>query len=327
MAASSTYPKSPATTPNPTLDDTSEAKRVYGALSEGGNVQMPVGETFFAPAFGMCVDRFGQPWMVMVESPAATGIPHHSFRPSVSDFTTVDDSQRSAAQYDAMADTYAADNLDSPFNAYYERPATKRLLGDVSGKQVLEVGCGAGPLTEWLVDQGAVVTAMDVSPGMVHLAQARLGDRARIVVSDLAGPLPFGEGSFDLVVASLVLHYLDDWSSPLTEIRRVLTADGAFVFSTHHPTMDAQIHSPEDYFATKQVTEVWSSGFEVTFWRRPLTAMTEAIYEAGFLVERLIEPTPDPELSRRDPDKYRLIATQPRFLFFRLKPIAPPYAL
>lgn len=57
---------------NVALDDTGEAKRVYDALSEGGDVQMPLGETFFSPAFGMCVDRFGQPWMVMVEAPAAS---------------------------------------------------------------------------------------------------------------------------------------------------------------------------------------------------------------------------------------------------------------
>ena len=47
-----------------------EAKRVFDALSEGGQVQVPVGETFFSPAFGMCTDRFGTPWMVMAEAPA-----------------------------------------------------------------------------------------------------------------------------------------------------------------------------------------------------------------------------------------------------------------
>jgi PhnB protein len=52
---------------NSSLSDKAEAGRVFGALAEGGQVQMPLGETFFSPAFGMCVDRFGTPWMVMVE--------------------------------------------------------------------------------------------------------------------------------------------------------------------------------------------------------------------------------------------------------------------
>jgi len=55
---------------NCSLPDVAEAKRVFDALSEGGQVQMPLGETFFSPAFGMCTDRFGTPWMVMVEAPA-----------------------------------------------------------------------------------------------------------------------------------------------------------------------------------------------------------------------------------------------------------------
>jgi len=48
-----------------------DARRVFDALSERGHVQVPLGETFFSPAFGMCTDRFGTPWMVMAETPAA----------------------------------------------------------------------------------------------------------------------------------------------------------------------------------------------------------------------------------------------------------------
>ncbi len=57
---------------NCSVADAAEAKRVFDALSTDGEVQMPLGETFFAPSFGMCIDRFGTPWMVMVEAPAGT---------------------------------------------------------------------------------------------------------------------------------------------------------------------------------------------------------------------------------------------------------------
>jgi len=46
--------------------DESHAKTLFGALSEGGQVQMPLGRTFFSPAFGMVADRFGVMWMVIV---------------------------------------------------------------------------------------------------------------------------------------------------------------------------------------------------------------------------------------------------------------------
>ncbi len=54
---------------NCSLPDADEATRVFDALADGGEVQMPVGATFFSPAFGMCIDRFGTPWMVMADMP------------------------------------------------------------------------------------------------------------------------------------------------------------------------------------------------------------------------------------------------------------------
>jgi PhnB protein len=53
------------------MADVGEAKRVFDALADGGNLQMPLGETFFSPAFGMCIDRFGTPWMVSADAPTA----------------------------------------------------------------------------------------------------------------------------------------------------------------------------------------------------------------------------------------------------------------
>jgi PhnB protein len=46
------------------LEDTAEAERVFSELSESGTVTMPIQQTFWAARFGMCVDRFGIPWMI-----------------------------------------------------------------------------------------------------------------------------------------------------------------------------------------------------------------------------------------------------------------------
>jgi ubiquinone/menaquinone biosynthesis C-methylase UbiE len=234
----------------------------------------------------------------------------------------MEDGKRSANQYNAMAVDYVADNAESPYNAYYERPATISMLGDVTGRQILEVGCGSGILTTWLVEHGASVTAFDVSDQMITLARNALGTKASFRVADLGRPLSFAtDQSFDLVVASLVLHYVEDWQPVFREFHRVLVPDGVVVFSTHHPTMDWE-HSPDDYFAIKRVTERWQKGsgeFDVTFYRRPLTAMTNAISSSGFVIEKLVEPEPVPELLNRDPAAYEQIRTEPRFLFFRLR--------
>jgi len=51
--------------------DPAEAQRVFAALAEGGEVSMPIGETFWSPMFGVCTDRFGTPWMISTDPPAS----------------------------------------------------------------------------------------------------------------------------------------------------------------------------------------------------------------------------------------------------------------
>jgi PhnB protein len=51
------------------VDDAGEARRVFDALADGGQVTAPLTEAFFSPAFGICVDRFGVPWMIVAASP------------------------------------------------------------------------------------------------------------------------------------------------------------------------------------------------------------------------------------------------------------------
>jgi len=54
-----------------TAKDAAEADRMFGALAKGGQVQMPLGKTFFSPRFGMVADKFGVSWMVIVPQPNA----------------------------------------------------------------------------------------------------------------------------------------------------------------------------------------------------------------------------------------------------------------
>lgn len=51
------------------VPDVAEAERVFHALAEGGQVSLPIGPTSWSPMFGMCVDRFGTPWMISAEAP------------------------------------------------------------------------------------------------------------------------------------------------------------------------------------------------------------------------------------------------------------------
>jgi 2-polyprenyl-3-methyl-5-hydroxy-6-metoxy-1,4-benzoquinol methylase len=82
--------------------------------------------------------------------------------------------------YDSIAQRYAANIDEQPWNALYERPTTLALLPDVNGKDVLDAGCGHGWYAEWLARNGARIVAVDRSRDMVMLARERLGGRARV---------------------------------------------------------------------------------------------------------------------------------------------------
>lgn len=85
-----------------------------------------------------------------------------------------------AEDYDGFAEAYAAETESNLINGYYTRPAILGLAGDVAGRRILDVGCGAGPLLEALRDRGAVVTGAEPSAKMLELAGRRLGEGAVI---------------------------------------------------------------------------------------------------------------------------------------------------
>jgi SAM-dependent methyltransferase len=74
--------------------------------------------------------------------------------------------------YETLAEEYAAELDSNPWNSLYERPATIALLPTVAGKQVLDVGCGPGSQSEWLVQNGAHVTGFDVSASTIAGSRA-----------------------------------------------------------------------------------------------------------------------------------------------------------
>ncbi|WP_181772776.1 class I SAM-dependent methyltransferase [Amycolatopsis pittospori] len=228
--------------------------------------------------------------------------------------------------YDGFAEAYTAENETSLNNAYYERPATLALAGDVAGRRILDAGCGSGPLFAALRDQGAVVSGIDASAGMLEHAKRRLGADADLRVADLADPLPFPDDTFDDVIASLVLHYLQDWGPTLAEMRRVLKTGGRLIASVNHPTADYCIERMAgrrpDYFEIYNATfefELRGQTARMSFWNRPLHAMTDAFTAAGFRISAIGEPQPVPAARELFPEDFPLLATAPSFLFFVLE--------
>jgi SAM-dependent methyltransferase len=166
-------------------------------------------------------------------------------------------------------------------------------------------------LTQRIADRSeqprrARVVAVDRSAAMVALTQKHLKGRARVIqgdVSNLRGLL--ADQSFDLVLSSLVLHYEADLRSVFAESARLLRPGGNLVFSTHHPVHDSVSILDPGYLSAELIEEEWGWLKEkMCYYRRPLRDLTEPLADAGFVIERMCEPTPGEELQLQDPKGY-----------------------
>ena len=98
----------------------------------------------------------------------------------------------------------------------------------------------------------------------------------------------------------------------------MLRAGGRLVVSTHPPTLD-WLRLGGSYFSVEPVEEDWQEGrWHVRYWRQPLYQTCAEFADAGFLIERLVEPLPRPEMASRYPEDYERLTKDPGFIAFRL---------
>jgi SAM-dependent methyltransferase len=223
--------------------------------------------------------------------------------------------------YDKIASKYAAKVATKPIYAFYERPATLSLLPGLTGLNVLDAGCGSGRYSDYFLEEGATVTAVDANAELVEMTKQRTSshaDKVKVLQADLQKPLEFPSSSFDLIVSSLVMHYLEDWDITLSEFYRVLKPNGLFVFSTHHPTMIRQLFGLENYFEKVFLEDTWDIG-KVYYYHRSLTEISQELFDVGFVIEQLLEPLPQEDYKDADPIWFEKLSKNPQFLFVRAR--------
>ena len=220
--------------------------------------------------------------------------------------------------YEKLAEKYNERIEDKPHNAYYDRPNTLRLLGDVGGKHILDAACGPGKYAEILLGKGAQITGFDISPKMVRYAQKRNNATDHFFVHDLSKPLDmFHSEQFDVVLSALALHYIEDWNPVVQEFYRVLKKGGEVVISIEHPFFEYTYFKSKKYFEIEAVRAIWR-GFggkvRVPSYRRPLMECIQPFTDNGFYIEQVVEPLPVEEFEKLDPRHFKELNEFPAFM-------------
>ena len=192
----------------------------------------------------------------------------------------------------------------------------RRILPSLSDKRVLDLGCGFGWHCRYAEELGASrVVGVDISEKM--LAVARKKSRAGVIeyvhspIEDYSCP----PGSFDVVVSSLALHYVESFERVCRAVGQALVGGGVFVFSVEHPVFTAygsqdwirdgngaRLHWPVDgYFHEGRRNAVFL-GENVIKYHRTLTTYLHGLIEAGFGLLDVVEPRPEEGLLDSVPD-------------------------
>lgn len=200
------------------------------------------------------------------------------------------------------------------------------------GRRTLDLGCGEGRLARDLKALGHDVVAVDASAPMITAAQAA-DPELETHLADAAA-LPFADSAFDRVVAFMLLQDVEDLEGAVAEAARVLEPGGRLCLAVVHPfnsaggfdgdAADSPFTIAGSYLAPSfYADKITRGGMEMTFVsaHRPLEAYTEALANAGLLIERLREPAiPDAALVRARSVRWQRI---PLFLHLRaLKPVS-----
>lgn len=219
-------------------------------------------------------------------------------------------------------------------------PEVSRLLGDVEGATILDVGCGNGLSCRRLAAAGASVVGIDAAPAMLERARQRSEgapiDYLEVDATDEAALLALGEQRFDGAIACMVLMDIAEIAPLYRAMARLLKPGAPFVFAVQHPAFNqdgASEVTERRYTAqgreelvymkvTGYLDEVASWGVAVAgqpqpqpYFHRPISALLRPAFEAGLTLDALEEPS----FAASETEGFRRPPTFPPVLVGRLR--------
>lgn len=208
---------------------------------------------------------------------------------------------------DAIFNTYMArrNRSDNP-NDTLEKPIILELVGDLTNRRILDLGCGDAAFGREALTKGSqTYLGIEGSHNMVEAAQKNLAGTTGTVVQATIEDWDYPSEAFDLVVARLVFHYVEDVAAVFNRIYTATLGGGRLVFSVEHPVITScdrawQGNGPrqdwivDNYFNTGRRITSWMGG-QVVKYHRTVEDYFLGLQRAGFVIESLREATPQRE--------------------------------
>jgi ubiquinone/menaquinone biosynthesis C-methylase UbiE len=173
-----------------------------------------------------------------------------------------------------------------------------KLLGNVKGKKVTEIGCGGAQCSIAFAKRGAIVTGIDISEEQLKFARAlaeKNGVQIKFHQGDIRELPQMESSSQDVVFSAFALLYVDDLHSCFKEVYRILVEGGLFVFSLDHPfsrTVDSQsLKLKSSYFDIGKYVRTFADPTkEFVMYNHSVSELFNTVIDSGLSVEKMIEP-------------------------------------
>lgn len=242
------------------------------------------------------------------------------------------DEKATIKMYKGLAEEYHGMRLKKSFyNEMIEMPAMIKMLGNIKGKKILDWGCGSGLYIKKLKSKCAEIKGFDISQDMIKIAREI---NPTIDIREGSGTkIPFKE-EFDIVFASLAIHYLKDLDRPFKEIHRVLKPKGVFIFSTGNIVSKAgktkeiqgkkyKVLGIKDYFKMNRtdipfITKTGKKVFVFNYLLKPKQVIQTA-QKNGFEVIDYEDAKPISQAKKLDAKEYEYYSKVPIFAIWKLR--------
>lgn len=227
-------------------------------------------------------------------------------------------------QYERTArEYYAFRKKGNTANDLVEIPAMRKLISNVSGKKIIDCGCGFGSYSIYCAKQGGIVTGVDISEVMIQFAKQEAAEAAvqvDFMVQDVTKMNNMLSNTFDMAISSVAVCF--DMPQFFKEIARVLKPKGVLCFSEVHPMLDKEF---DNYFrgGIRKAKNVFGklhpsdADYEWRWKHYTLENYFTGLRDAGFWIETFQEPQPDQTTRNLNPKLYALASKRPMFFLIR----------